>query len=183
MKAAATAMGTVFKITTAGCVHARYTRFTGGTDGGNPWGGLVQAADGNLYGTTQSGGTYGFGTVFQIAPGGALNTVAQFDGYNGANPSAALMQGTDGNLYGTTEDGGSAGDGAIFQIAVNRPAANHRATGGSGGLHRRNRDLHAWPPLAARRSPTNGSRTESTSRTAEIFPAPPPPPCESPTRP
>jgi uncharacterized repeat protein (TIGR03803 family) len=112
--------GTVFKITASGSLTTLYS-FTGGSDGELPWGGLVQAADGNLYGTTQSGGTYGFGTVFQIAPAGALNTIAQFDGFNGANPSAALIQASDGNLYGTTETGGSAGDGAIFRIGVSGP--------------------------------------------------------------
>ena len=112
--------GTLFKITAAGAFTVLYA-FTGGSDGAYPWGGLVQATDGNLYGTTQSGGTYGFGTVFQIAPTGPLNTLVQFEGYNGANPSAALVQGTDGNLYGTTEAGGSAGDGTIFKFAINGP--------------------------------------------------------------
>lgn len=112
--------GTVFKITPSGAFTTLYS-FTGGSDGANPWGGLVQATDGNLYGTAQSGGSYGFGTVFQIAPTGTLNTIAQFDGYNGANPSAALIQGTDGNLYGTTEDGGYVGDGALFKIAITGP--------------------------------------------------------------
>lgn len=113
-------VGTVFKITPAGTLTTLYS-FTGGGDGETPWGGLVQASDGNLYGTTQAGGTYGFGTVFQIAPAGSLNTIAQFDGYNGANPSAAMIQGTDGNLYGTTEAGGFAGDGAIFRVAISGP--------------------------------------------------------------
>lgn len=112
--------GTVFKITTSGALTVLYA-FTGGSDGANPWGGLMQARDGNLYGTTLSGGAYGFGTVFQIAPTGPLSTLAQFEDYNGANPAAALIQGSDGNLYGTTEDGGSAGVGAIFRIGINGP--------------------------------------------------------------
>jgi uncharacterized repeat protein (TIGR03803 family) len=112
--------GTVFEVTSSGALTTLYS-FTGGSDGENPWGGLVQARDGNLYGTTQSGGTYGYGTVFQIAPTGPLNTLVQFDGYNGANPSAALVQGTDGNLYGTTQAGGSAGDGTIFKLTINGP--------------------------------------------------------------
>jgi uncharacterized repeat protein (TIGR03803 family) len=113
-------LGTIFKITSSGALTTLYS-FTGGSDGANPWGGLVQANDGNLYGTSQAGGTYGFGTVFQIAPTGPLNTLVQFEGYNGANPSAALVQGTDGNLYGTTEAGGSAGDGTIFKLNINGP--------------------------------------------------------------
>jgi uncharacterized repeat protein (TIGR03803 family) len=109
--------GTVFKLTPAGVLTTLYT-FTGGNDGANPWGGLVQAADGNLYGTTQAGGTYGFGTVFQMATTGPLTTVAQFDGFNGGAPSAALVPGLDGGLYGTTQAGGSSQNGAIFRVST-----------------------------------------------------------------
>ncbi len=119
-EAGADGYGTVFEITSSGALTTRYT-FTGGNDGGNPWGGLVQASDGNLYGTTQGGGVYGYGTVFQIAPTGQLATMAQFDGYIGANPAAALVQGTDGNLYGTTENGGLDGDGAIYRLSISGP--------------------------------------------------------------
>ena len=113
-------LGTIFKITSSGALTTLYS-FTSGSDGANPWGGLVQANDGNLYGTTQAGGNYGFGTVFQISPNEPLNTLVQFEGYNGANPSAALVQGTDGNLYGTTQAGGAASDGTIFKLTFNGP--------------------------------------------------------------
>ncbi len=116
----ADAYGTVFEITPSGTFTTRYA-FTGGTDGGAPWGGLVQASDGNLYGTTQLGGTYGFGTVFQLAPSGTLTTVAQFDGYTGANPSATLIQGKDGSLYGTTQAGGLGNQGAIYRLSFSGP--------------------------------------------------------------
>lgn len=112
--------GSVFKITSAGAFTTLYS-FAGTNDGAYPWGGLVQARDGNLYGTTQSGGIYGFGTVFQIAPTGDLNTIAQFDGYQGAEPSSAMIQATDGNLYGTTEEGGIVGDGAVYKISIGGP--------------------------------------------------------------
>jgi uncharacterized repeat protein (TIGR03803 family) len=112
--------GTLFEITSAGLLTTRYT-FTGSADGGNPWAGLVQASDGNLYGATQFAGTYGFGTVFQLPPTGLLATMAQFDGYDGGNPSAALIQGKDGSLYGTTEGGGLDNDGAIYQLSVSGP--------------------------------------------------------------
>jgi len=110
-------VGTVFKITTSG-IFSRLHSFTTGSDGATPWGGLMQATDGNFYGTTQSGGTYGFGTVFQMAPSGSWTTLVQFEDYNGSNPSAALVQGIDGNLYGTTQTGGVAGDGTIFKINI-----------------------------------------------------------------
>jgi len=112
--------GTVFKVTQTGEFTTLHT-FTGGSDGAYPWGGLFQASDGNLYGTAQSGGTYGYGTVFQIAPTGPLNPLVQFEGYNGSTPSAALIQGTDGNLFGTTQTGGSAGDGTVFKISLGGP--------------------------------------------------------------
>ena len=112
--------GTVFQLAPSGALTTLYS-FIGGSDGTSPWGGLVQARDGNLYGTTQGGGTYGFGTVFQIAPTGLLTTLVQFDGYNGASPSAALVQGIDGKLYGTTQSGGSIGDGTVFRLTINGP--------------------------------------------------------------
>jgi uncharacterized repeat protein (TIGR03803 family) len=112
--------GTVFQFNPSGTLTTLHA-FTNGVDGGNPWGGLMQASDGNLYGTTQSGGTYSDGTVFRIAPGGPLVPLVQFDGYDGAVPSAALIQGRDGNLYGTTQEGGSAGDGAIYELYLGGP--------------------------------------------------------------
>jgi uncharacterized repeat protein (TIGR03803 family) len=109
--------GTVFEMTSSGVLTTRYS-FTGGADGSNPWGGLVQSSDGNLYGTTQTGGAYGAGTVFQIAPTGGLATLAQFDGFTGSEPSAALIQGKDGSLYGTTATGGANEDGVIFRLTI-----------------------------------------------------------------
>ncbi len=81
-------------------------------DGSAPSAGLVQATDGNFYGTTYAGGTSGncqggCGTVFRITPGGTLTTLHSFDCYDGASPTAALVQGTDGNFYGTTYGGGA----------------------------------------------------------------------------
>ena len=110
------------------------------TDGANPSSVLVQATNGNFYGTTVEGGTgafcpvsYGCGTIFQITPAGALTTLYSFcsqsgcaDGQNGGNletPQAALIQASDGNLYGITLEGGSGtscpgqyGCGTIFEF-------------------------------------------------------------------
>ena len=107
--------GTVFKITTAGVLTTLYS-FTGGTDGAEPWAGLIQATNGNLYGVTQQGGTYNAGTVFQIAPNGSLTTIAQFDGYQGSTCEGNLVQGPDGNLYGATFAGGLLSNGAFISI-------------------------------------------------------------------
>jgi len=113
--------GTVFEIQPSGAFTTLYS-FTGAADGAEPWGGLIQATDGNLYGTTQEGGTYGDGTVFQIAPTGSLTTIAEFDGYQGALCEGYLVQGPDGNLYGTTYNGGLDGVGAFFCVILTNGA-------------------------------------------------------------
>jgi uncharacterized repeat protein (TIGR03803 family) len=97
------------------------------TDGADPMAGLVQATNGNLYGTTESGGTSGLGTVFKITPSGTLTTLHSFDGTDGSAPYAGLIQATDGNLYGTTSGGGANGSceflgstvgcGTVFKIS------------------------------------------------------------------
>jgi uncharacterized repeat protein (TIGR03803 family) len=107
--------GTVFKITPGGKLTTLYGSFCYpqcGTNGGSPMGGLIQATDGNFYGTTTIGGANGGGTVFKITPQGTLTTLysfcAQTNCSDGAQPSSTLVQGTDGDLYGTTSAGGDA---------------------------------------------------------------------------
>ena len=91
-------------------------------DGEDPGAGLVQAANGDLYGTTRYGGANGdYGTVFKITPGGTLTTLYSFCSQtnctDGANPDAGLVQAANGNFYGTTQDGGTNGDyGTVFKI-------------------------------------------------------------------
>jgi uncharacterized repeat protein (TIGR03803 family) len=112
--------GAVFKITTTGTFSFLYV-FSGGADGARPQAGLIQASDGNLYGTTSVGGAYGYGTVFQLTPSGALTVFHAFTGgSDGATPLAELMQAADGNVYGTTFAGGANGngDGVVFRIRL-----------------------------------------------------------------
>jgi len=97
-----------------------------GRDGMAPIGGLVQATDGHLYGTTsaEGAGPYGAGgTIFKIAPSGSLATIYNFCSQSGctdgALPRGALIQAADGNLYGTTEAGGTNNKGTIFKVATN----------------------------------------------------------------
>ncbi len=87
-----------------------------GNDGANPLAGLVQATNGNLYGTTDKGGRNGEGTVFKITPKGRLTRLHSFSGKDGANPVAELLQASDGNLYGTTWGGGGYNSGTVFKI-------------------------------------------------------------------
>lgn len=79
--------------------------------------GLVQAINGNLYGTTLFGGQLFYGTVFEITPTGTLTTLHSFDNADGNNPYATLLQATNGNLYGTTITGsGPSIGGTVFQV-------------------------------------------------------------------
>ena len=104
--------GTVFKITPEGTLTTLYSFCfqSNCADGAFPAAGLVQANDGNFYGTTSSGGSNGgYGTVFKITPGAMLTTLYSFGGVHGygGTPVDALVQATDGNFYGTTVYGGA----------------------------------------------------------------------------
>jgi uncharacterized repeat protein (TIGR03803 family) len=100
--------GTVFKVTAEGKLTTLHS-FCGSGDGSGP-GRLVQATDGNFYGTTLLGGNIGCnldyggcGTVFKITTRGTLTTLHTFNnGNDGEFPSGGLIQATDGNLYGET---------------------------------------------------------------------------------
>jgi uncharacterized repeat protein (TIGR03803 family) len=122
--------GTVFKITPSGTLTTLYSfcSKSGCTDGAGPLAGLVQATNGDLYGTTEFYGAYGYGTVFKITSAGTLTTLHSFAGYptDGAYPVAGLIQTTNGDLYGTTANGGAnscehggrtLGCGTVFKIA------------------------------------------------------------------
>jgi uncharacterized repeat protein (TIGR03803 family) len=126
--------GTVFQIGANGAFTSLYS-FSGYYDGEYPYAGLVQGGDGNFYGTTSSGGTNSYGTVFQITSQGALTNLYSFTGGNdGANPAAGLVQGSDGNFYGTTSDGGTSNSGTVFQIGTNGALTSLYAfTGGNDG--------------------------------------------------
>src|ERR1017187_7278165 len=116
-------LGTVFKITPTGTLTTLYSfcSQSGCTDGAHPAGGLVQAANGNFYGTTESGGrAHGGGTVFKITPGGTLTTLYRFCSQSGcpdgSDPVAGVVQAADGDFYGTTSGGGASNGGTIFKI-------------------------------------------------------------------
>jgi uncharacterized repeat protein (TIGR03803 family) len=114
----ANAGGNIFKITPSGKLTPLYSFCSQSncTDGQYPVTVLVPGADGNFYGTTQSGGTSGNGTIFKISTKGKLTTLHSFNGADGAAPYGSLTLATNGNFYGTTNLGGSQGLGTVFKI-------------------------------------------------------------------
>ncbi len=120
--------GTVFEVDTTGKETVLYS-FTGGTDGGGPFGGLLRDAAGNLYGTASSGGNlscnapYGCGTVFKLGMTGHESVLYTFTGgTDGGFPYATLTRDSLGNLYGTANSGGDLscnapnGCGTVFEL-------------------------------------------------------------------
>ncbi|TXH05613.1 MAG: hypothetical protein E6R07_02050 [Nevskiaceae bacterium] len=109
--------GTVFQITSSGALTTLHA-FGAGSDGAEPSGTLVQGRDGSFYGTTQTGGAYGGGTLYKITPSGVITTLYSFGGVanDAAGPYAGLVQGSDGNFYGTTPLGGANGEGTVFKL-------------------------------------------------------------------
>jgi len=116
--------GTVFEIAADGTEKTLYA-FNGGNDGWSPVASLVKDRSGNLYGTTEAGGSttacngVGCGIVFKLAPDGTESILYDFTGGNdGAHPAAGLVRDRRGNLYGTTLAGGSGDQGTVFKLSV-----------------------------------------------------------------
>ena len=116
--------GTVFEMTPAGKLTVLYNFCSKAncTDGETPYAGLIEATDGNLYGTTFLGGANGYGTVFEITTAGKLTTLYSFCSQSGcadgSSPQGGLVQDTDGTFYGTTYHGGADSIGTIFSLSV-----------------------------------------------------------------
>jgi len=89
-----------------------------GEDGNLPWSSVIQATDGNFYGTTEQGGANRWGTVFRMTPAGELSDIysfcAQPNCTDGRYPSFGPILGSDGNLYGVTPFGGSSINAGTF---------------------------------------------------------------------
>ena len=120
--------GTVFKLAPGAngmWTHTILHIFTN-LDGSQPSGSLTFDAAGNLYGTTQAGGEYGFGTVFKLTPGADDNwtegVLHSFNGNDGNTPTSAVIFDSFGDLYGTTASGGNlsschgVGCGTVFEL-------------------------------------------------------------------
>ena len=111
-------LGTIFVVDRNGGGEQVEYSFTGGSDGANPVGGMVEDGSFNLYGTAKNGGDSGFGTVFELVPfGGGFKLLHTFTaGADGANPEGSLALDADGTLYGTTLGGGALNQGTVFKI-------------------------------------------------------------------
>jgi uncharacterized repeat protein (TIGR03803 family) len=109
-------LGVVYKLDGAGHQTALHS-FLGGSDGAYPYGGLIRDTAGNLYGTTQEGGTANQGTVFKIDSTGNESALYTFTGSpDGGSPTAPVVMDAEGNLYGTAALGGTAGQGVVFKL-------------------------------------------------------------------
>jgi uncharacterized repeat protein (TIGR03803 family) len=127
--------GTVFEIvkTASGYASAPTTLVTfNGSNGAEPHSGLIADAAGNLFGTTQSGGSGNFGTLFELVNKGGgsytLATLVSFDGTNGASPMAGLIADANSNLFGTTVGVEGANPyGTVFEL-VNKSGGSYSFT-------------------------------------------------------
>ncbi len=113
--------------------------FQGSTDGGVPidHGLLVRDSAGNLYGTTEVGGScgYDYGTVFQVSSDGTETVLHNFCGTDGAGPYGGLIRDAQGNFYGTTYAGGSSDAGTVFELSGATLTTLYSFTGGRDGTY------------------------------------------------
>jgi uncharacterized repeat protein (TIGR03803 family) len=128
--------GTVYRVTPAGAVSVIYAFADGATEPNS----LMQASDGNLYGTlagtppTSGWDSFIYGALFRVTLGGTFTMIHAFSGLDGYAPNSAPIQGGDGFLYGTTVFGGSYIDGNIYRISTTGVGGNlYSFTGNSDG--------------------------------------------------
>ena len=111
--------GTVYSLNPDGSNYITLHHFTGGADGGWPYGGLLIGSDSRLYGTCEYYGANGVGTIYSMEMSGSnfttLHAFPAFPG-DGQAPYAGLLQASDGSLYGSTASGGTNGAGSLFKI-------------------------------------------------------------------
>jgi uncharacterized repeat protein (TIGR03803 family) len=127
--------GVVFRINPNGSGFAVRHVFKG-TDGAGPFDGLQYGGDGNFYGVTTGGGSFGEGVLYRITPGGNFKVIHNFTGgADGGIPEGVLGSDLNGNLYGVTNAGGLNGLGTIFRVLVSGQhfTTLYNFTGGADG--------------------------------------------------
>ena len=108
--------GVVYRLDTAGHQKVLFS-FGGGNDGANPVAGVIGDSAGNLYGTTEFGGSANAGVVYRLDTAGHETVLYNFmGGDDGGGPYAGVIRDSAGNLYGTTLSGGRAGAGVVYQL-------------------------------------------------------------------
>lgn len=109
--------GVLFQYDPDSLIYINKLDFKDTITGANPFGSLIQASDGKLYGMTSQGGINNMGVLFQYDPATSIySKKLDFAGItNGANPSGSLIQASDGKLYGMTRYGGINNNGVLFQ--------------------------------------------------------------------
>ena len=108
--------GVIFSFDPVSSTYTKLIDFDG-TNGANPYGSLLQASDGKLYGMTSAGGSNDSGVIFSYNLLSSTYTkLKDFGGADGTGPNGSLMQASDGKLYGVTGGGGSYSDGVIFSF-------------------------------------------------------------------
>ncbi len=125
--------GTVFKMTPDGTLTNIYL-FTGFSDGGFIYAGLVQGSDGYLYGGAFNGGAQGYGTLFKVSTNGAFVLLHTFTIFESGSPYGGLTMGGDGNFYGTTY-GAYVGYGTIFKLTPGGAFTNLVSFSSANGAH------------------------------------------------
>jgi len=129
--------GTFFQLTLSGTLNTRAYIYN--PNGRFPNSALVQAANGNFYGTGDQGGEFGYGSAFEITPGGTVSTLYFFcqvdPSCSDGNDPNTLILAPDGNFYGTTELGGANNSGSVFQItSTGQLTTLHSFTGTDGAV-------------------------------------------------
>jgi len=125
--------GVVYKVDVAGHETVLHS-FTGGADGQIPSAGVIRDSAGNLYGTTQYGGTGGWGVVYKLDTSGTETVLYTFTGgADGAKPFAGVIGDSQGGLYGTTYSGGT-GAGVVYRLdKTGKETVLYTFTGGADG--------------------------------------------------
>jgi uncharacterized repeat protein (TIGR03803 family) len=108
--------GTVWKLSKKGTETVLHNFSVGPSDGRHPLAGVIMDTKGILYGETQEGGAFGFGTVYKLNKKGRLTLLHSFDLSDGQDPEAELIRDAKGNLYGTAEEGGTGCCGTVWKI-------------------------------------------------------------------
>lgn len=126
-------LGTTLKIAPAGTGFADLHDFAG-PEGALPRGKLIQATDGNYYGTTESGGASPMGNVYRMTAAGVVTPLHTFAGTDGMWPFGGVIQASDGKFYGTTRRGGDNDVGTVFRMdsAGNVTTLRHLGQAGDG---------------------------------------------------